>query len=607
MAAPSTLPFRETLFRWFLAVIALIAFPWLALEVRSPFEELSHRVEVAQALISGVSAGVSAEDLSVLNQTALALAQAPGDEQADEARAVAFAMLVQDGTLANEDAIRARYGARKAEPPPTAEIARQYAAWQAYFDGLPDGAQRLATFRRVRTTLAAAMLNAAREGMDVADIYLAADPGPQAGGLFTDSLVFVLGARDWGDLNIFPGQAFNLVEDDGMFWRASYLPALGGQPNSFGHNPMHDPLLPRFESDEWGDWFSAWYARSTPQGVTDSFTVDFEASAVRHLMIEVAVAATGATLILLMVVVFIVRRLANWVGRPVSALRRGAEAVIAGNYDHVIPDKYATGEFEPLVAVFNQMIAGLRERVNLLATLEKLLSKELAQAAARRGLALGGRMADVTVLFTDFAGFSTLTQGLPAPEVVLALNDYFIELIAIIKRHGGFPDKYIGDGILAVFGAPVALDDHASRAVRCAIEMQRRMREINAERRARGQLVFEMRVGINTGEVMVGAIGCDEKLEYTSIGETTNLASRMEAHSPIGHIALAEACHQRLNAEDLRDVVVRPAGRLEVKGFPEPVAIWHVLVDGLVVEKRPLSEVPGSYVYRDIPPATPPE
>lgn len=598
MASPATLPFRETLFRWFLAVIALIALPGLALEVRSPWEELSHRVDVAQALVGGVSAGITAEDLARMNQTALALARPSDGEEADEARAVAFAMLIQDGALADPDTVRARYAARQAEPPPQEALAQQYAAWQAYFDGLPDGAEHLATFRRARATLSAAMANADREGMEVADVYLAADPGPAAGGLYTDSLVFVLGARDWGDLNIFPGQAFNLAEDDGMFWRASYLPELGGQPDSFGHNPMHDPLLPRFESDEWGDWFSAWYARSAADGVTNSFTVDFEASQVRHLMIEVAVAAAGATLVLVLVVVLIVRRLANWVSRPVSALRRGAEAVIAGNYDHTIPDKYATGEFEPLVAVFNQMIAGLRERVNLMATLEKLLSKELAQAAARRGLALGGRMADVTVLFTDFAGFSTLTQGLPAPEVVLTLNDYFIELIAIIKRWGGFPDKYIGDGILAVFGAPVALDDHASRAVRCAVEMQHRMREINAERRRQGKLVFEMRVGINTSEVMVGAIGCDEKLEYTSIGETTNLASRMEAQSPVGHIALAEACYRRLNAEDLRDVVVRPAGRLEVKGFQEPVAIWHVLVDGLVIEKRPLAEVPGGYVYR---------
>lgn len=598
MAAPRSVPFRELLFRWFLTVIALIAVPVLALELRRPWDELERRVQAAQALAAGVAAGVPDEDLRLLNRAAIALARELPDETEAEARAVAFAIWVELGRPVSEAELRARYEAAASTAPPYALVARELEDWKARFEASPEGAAELAAFRRARKALATAMVSARRSGLDIADVYLTADPGPEAGGIFEQNLVFVLGARDWGDLNVFPGQTFDLVESDGLFWRASYLPALGGAPDSFGQNPLFDPILPRFESDEWGDWFSAWYARGAPDGVTSSFTVDFEASRVRELMSEVALVAFGAAVGLLALVVLVVRRLSTWIGRPVAALQRGAAAVAAGDYTVQVDMEAGFGEFRTLIVAFNQMVLGLRERVNLLATLEKLLSKELAEAAARRGLALGGRMADVTVIFTDFAGFSTLTRDLPADEVVGALNDYFVELIPIIKRWGGFPDKYIGDGIVAVFGAPVALDDHPDRAVRCAIEMQRRMRTLNQARRAAGKLVFEMRVGLNTGEVMVGAIGCDDKMEYTSIGETTNMASRMEALSPIGHIAIAEGCLRRLGPEVRAFASFEQAGRLEVKGYAEPVGTWHVYVDDLVIAKRPDASADAFYDYQ---------
>ncbi len=598
MTEPRTVPFRETLFRWMLFVIAMITLPILALEVRRPWEELDGRIEAAQALAAGVSAGITDEDLARMNETALLLAREVHDEQEAEARAVAFAVWVELGRLVTEDELRARYASLESEAPPYPLVQRELEAWRQHFEAEPEGPARLDSFRRAQRALVRAVSAARASGLDIADLYITADPGPERGGLFQENLVFVLGGRPWADLNVFPGQTFNLIENDGLFWRASYLPALGGRPDSFGHNPLHDPVLPRFESDDWGDWFSAWYARGAPGGVVDSFTVDFEASRVLRLMVEVALVASTASLLTALVVVVVVRRLAAWIGRPVAALQRGAARVSAGDYQHLVPAEDGLGDFQPLIVAFNQMVLGLRERVNLMATLEKLLSKELAEAAASRGLTLGGRMADVTVLFTDFAGFSTLTRGMNAGEVVTALNDYFVELIPIIKRWGGFPDKYVGDGIVAVFGAPVPLDDHALRATRCAVELQRRMRALNQERRAAGKLVFEMRIGLNTGDVMVGAIGCDEKLEYTSIGETTNLASRMEALSPIGHIAIAEECHRRVAGQDLGGVRVLPAGRLEVRGYAEPVGTWHVLVDDLLVSKRPQPGPDGLYLYQ---------
>jgi len=116
----------------------------------------------------------------------------------------------------------------------------------------------------------------------------------------------------------------------------------------------------------------------------------------------------------------------------------------------------------------------IREMINLKETLTKLLSSELAEKAASEGLVLGGQEIECTIMFTDFAGFSTLTKNMSAAEVVEILNMYFGEFIPIIKKRGGFPDKYIGDAIVAVFGAPVRFENHAEQAVLCSIEMQKK-------------------------------------------------------------------------------------------------------------------------------------
>lgn len=178
-------------------------------------------------------------------------------------------------------------------------------------------------------------------------------------------------------------------------------------------------------------------------------------------------------------------------------------------------------------------------------------------------------------MFTDFAGFSTISQGLESSEVASVLNFYFSELIPIIKKHGGFPDKFIGDAIVAIFGAPVRFEDHAVRAVECAVELQNKIREINDRRRQAGDVIFEMRLGLNSGPVLVGAIGCDLKLEYTSIGETTNLANRMESNCKIGHIMISENTHVRITDHAFPEVYLSQTPEQEiVKGYEKPVETY---------------------------------
>lgn len=151
--------------------------------------------------------------------------------------------------------------------------------------------------------------------------------------------------------------------------------------------------------------------------------------------------------------------------------------------------------------------------------------KEINSADSR---ALRGSELIITVLFADIRGFTTLSEHLAPEQVVGLLNDYFSRMSTVIFRHGGTLDKFVGDGLMAYFGAPVAQDDQADRAVRCAIEMQQALSFLNVEREGRGESAIRIGIGMHTGSAMVGIIGSDKRKEYTAVGDTVNVAARVE-------------------------------------------------------------------------------
>ena len=209
----------------------------------------------------------------------------------------------------------------------------------------------------------------------------------------------------------------------------------------------------------------------------------------------------------------------------------------------------------------------------------KALERYLAPAVAEKVIAdptaiqLGGENMTVTVLFSDIRGFTRMSEHMEPHSVVELLNEYFSEMTDLIDESGGTLDKYLGDGIMALYGAPFTKPDDALRATKTAMEMQRALVELNRNWETKGQPPLRMGVGLNTGTVTAGNIGSTKRLDYTAIGDAVNLASRLCANAAPGQILVSESTYMQLNGSI-------PAQRLEpirVKGKETPVELLQIL------------------------------
>ena len=211
--------------------------------------------------------------------------------------------------------------------------------------------------------------------------------------------------------------------------------------------------------------------------------------------------------------------------RPIADLQRATEAVREGRYDVSVP--VTTGdELGDLAASFNEMIAGLAERERIREAFGTYLDEEVAEYILSEGFSEEGVEVEVSILFCDVRDFTRLAASMDAKEVVAALNGLFEVVVPIVSRNGGHVDKFEGDGLLAVFGAPENYPDHAARAVRAACEMAHAVNEHDAAGEA-----IRIGVGVNTGLVVAGAIGGAGRLNFSVIGDPVNVAARVESET----------------------------------------------------------------------------
>jgi adenylate cyclase len=189
---------------------------------------------------------------------------------------------------------------------------------------------------------------------------------------------------------------------------------------------------------------------------------------------------------------------------------------------------------------------------------------------------LGGRRREMTVLFSDIRGFTTMTEKGDAEELVAQLNEYFSKMVDVVFKHQGTVDKFVGDMVMALFGAPVEDSDHAEHALAAAVEMVSELGELNRKWLAEGKVQLDIGIGINSGEMIAGNIGSTSIMSYTVIGDNVNLGSRLESLNKDFHtrIIISDATRTRL----LSTPDLRPLGDVTVKGKSRAVSIYEVVV-----------------------------
>jgi adenylate cyclase len=277
------------------------------------------------------------------------------------------------------------------------------------------------------------------------------------------------------------------------------------------------------------------------------------------LGVDVLIAVAVATTISLELTVLFAKSIV----RPIADLQRATEAVREGRYDVSVP--VTTGdELGELAASFNQMVEGLAERERLREAFGTYLDKSVAEYILSEGFNEEGEETEVSILFCDVRDFTAFAAQADAKEVVMRLNALFAVVVPIVNHHGGHVDKFVGDGLLAMFGAPEPFPDHADRAVRAACEMAG---VVNAE----DEPGFRIGVGVNTGRVVAGSIGGAGRLNFSVIGDAVNVAARVEAATREldEDVLITQGTARELSD----DIEVTDCGKHKLKGLPEPLRL----------------------------------
>lgn len=260
---------------------------------------------------------------------------------------------------------------------------------------------------------------------------------------------------------------------------------------------------------------------------------------------------------------------------PVVQLFEATQKIMNANFDVHIRAQ-STDEIGALSIAFNNMAKGLKERDLLKTTFNKFHSKEVAKKLLSSELKLGGERRTASVFFSDIRGFTEMSEKMHADEVVSLLNSYLSEMVRIIYKWHGVVDKYIGDAIMAVWGVPESTPDDAYRAIRCALEMRQYMLEFNAKLKSQNKTGLSIGIGLHTGDLVAGNIGSDERLEYTVIGDTVNLASRIESANKLlnADILISASTYYELKE---RGIVVGPELKINAKGKSQAIVVHQVI------------------------------
>lgn len=259
---------------------------------------------------------------------------------------------------------------------------------------------------------------------------------------------------------------------------------------------------------------------------------------------------------------------------PIRTLVKATRQIEEGNYDLRLRPR-TQDEIGVLTRAFLNMGTGLEEKERIKDAFGRFVNKEMAEMAERGAIQLGGEIKPTTIFFSDIRSFTAISEKLTPSEVVHFLNEYMTLMVECVKLTHGVVDKYIGDAIMAVWGTPISHGNDAENAINGALMMRTALRKFNQGRGGDRKPIIKVGCGLNSGDVLAGQIGSNERMEYTVIGDAVNLASRIEAlNKPMGtDILISQGTADMV--EGIFDLI--PMNKIMVKGKSEPQQIYAVL------------------------------
>ena len=280
----------------------------------------------------------------------------------------------------------------------------------------------------------------------------------------------------------------------------------------------------------------------------------------------------GAALFGLLLAWLMSRRLA----RPIRDLAHATEQVRKGNFRTRVPVR-ARDEFGQLADSFNEMADELETKEKIRDLLGKVSDEAVAQALISGNLELGGETREVSILFCDIRGFTSLTEEMPPADIISLLNEHMTAMTEVVYENSGVIDKFVGDEIMVIFGAPKSYGDDAKNAARCALAMVERRQQLDTET----SRTIEVGIGVATGAVVVGCMGSVDRLNYTVIGERVNRAARLCGCAEAGEVVVDEATWRQVSeqAEGAEKLRFKP------KGYTQSVRAFRL--DSLRAENAP--------------------
>ncbi len=334
----------------------------------------------------------------------------------------------------------------------------------------------------------------------------------------------------------------------------------------------------KFVKDPWGVWMTGYAPVYDDKGFyVATVGTDMGADLVNAELNQLYVFAAVAFIFSILISMVVATILARIVTESLAVLQEATKEIGTGDFSYRV-HLQTHDEFEDLADSMNKMNEGLEEKERLKTGFAHYVSQHVLEqiVKSKGGAKLEGERRKITVFFSDIRDFTLLAETLPAEEVVKLLNVYFKTMLDIIFKHNGLLDKLIGDGIMAEFGTPLDDPEQERNAVLTAIEMQEALVELREKWKQEGKPLIHIGIGIHTGEAVVGSIGSEKRMDYTAVGDTVNVASRLEhlTKEKECQIIISETTYNALKGE----FQAKSLGSITLPGRKSPINVYAILL-----------------------------